>query len=672
MLPSPLIAALLLPPRVGAEDHHLYWGTLHEHSASSRPEYGATPEELYLHMLAEAELDFGAVTDYDWSLVRGPWLDAALAANRFHCPAGRSDCYAELEDEPGFEALAALGDRPFVTLLAYEWNNNAPTPEQPDQDQYGHRNVYWLPVEPEADYPLQPDATCEPGPACLPLVPSGEGDAEDREDWASYHDPCSLFDGLLEAAQASGAQVLTAPHHPALSVTGWQGEAVDGHRHPTSTDPAYSPEACGLDPEDPVSEGLVEIHSVWGSHEHAAMEPIEEPADGLVDPERTVREGLLSLAGPARRLGFLASGDSHHGRPGSDAEPSWLLDPGGEFRSYLFTCAPEADCDLRFGHVGLVATLVPAQGDRDADLTRAAIFEALRARHTIATTGERFELRVSLVVDGQVVGIQGDDLSDTLDLGQAREASLRVAFDLGGDLVDRLDLVVGDAAGGWSERTLDAARGSTQGSIDLPLVSGGLPEPWLPEGLWLVYARVAAEPLGGLQVPLGAEPLLVEQEDGALVSLSPEPGAWQAGDLAAALDAQLEAGGSGLRLGWQEAAPWRFALHGRDGGQPGDVVVHGGDAPALARVLGFRDDQDTRCGATELPCVGAVEVEGGLTQERAWASPLWLTHGRGPGDSAEVRARCDGCASGAGPAAAWLGLLPGLLALLRRRKPIGW
>lgn len=669
LAPASLLA-LLLPSSAGAQAHHLYWGTIHEHSASSRPEYQATPDELYLHMLTRADLDFGAVTDYDWSLVRGTWLDAAVAANRFHCPSGRVGCYDEVEDQPGFEALVALGDRPFVTLLAYEWNNNAPTPEQPAQDQYGHRNVYWLPADPEADYPQQADAACEAGPDCLTLVPSGEGDAEDREDWASYHDPCSLWEGLLGVAEASGAQAITAPHHPALSITGWEGEAVDGRRHPTSTDPAYSPEACGLEVDGPVSEGLVELYSVWGNHEHGALEALEEPADGLVDPERSVREGQLSLAGPARRLGFLASGDSHHGGPGSDAVPSWLLDPEGDFRSYLFSCAPSADCDLRFGHVGLVAVLVPAFGERDDDLTRAGVFEALQARHTVATTGERFALTVSLVVDGESVGIQGDDLSDTVLLSRAAEARLRVDYDLGGHSLQRLDLVVGDASGTWSQLDLEAEAGSPRGAVELPLVLDGEPETWVPEGDWVVYARVAADPSGGLLVPEGAAPLVIEEDGGNAVEIELEPGAWGGDELAAQVDAQLQDAGLGVRLAWEEAEPWRFALHARDGSEPGDVVIRGDDAPLLARLLGFRDDMVTACPAVELPCVAPVEVDGGQVQERAWASPLWLGGEPEPGDSAEPGGGCGGCDAGPGAQNGWVGLGLLLLALARRRGSV--
>jgi uncharacterized protein (TIGR03382 family) len=661
------IVTLLFPSLAAAQDHHLYWGSIHEHSTSSRPDYLATPDELYLTMLAEADLDFGAVTDYDWSLVRGTWLDAAVAANRFHCPSGRAGCYDDVENEPGFEALATLGDRPFVTLLAYEWNNNAPTPEQPGQDQYGHRNVYWMPAEPEGDYPQQADAVCEPGPDCISLVPSGEGESDEREDWASYHEPCRLWEGLLEVAEASGATALTAPHHPALSVTGWQGEAVDGRRHPTSTDPAYSPEACGLDADDPVAEGLVELYSVWGNHEHAALDAIEEPADGLVDPERSVREGLLSLAGPGRRLGFLASGDSHHGRPGSDAVPSWLLDPEGDFHSYQFSCAPEADCELRFGHVGLVAALVPAAGERSEDLTRAGIFEALQARHTVATTGERFTLTVSVIVDGQVVGIQGDDLGGRGLLSHADEARLEIEYDLGEHAVQRLDLAVGDASGSWSERVVEGVEGSARGTADLPLVQGGAPEAWVPEGPWLLYARVAAEPTGGLVVPEGSQPLVLEEDGGAQVALELEPGAWLGGDLAASVDAQLEAAGLGVRLAWEEAEPWRFALHPRDGAEPRDLIVRGADAPQLARLLGFRDDQDSACPAVELPCVAAVEVDGGQVQERAWASPVWLGGDPGLGDSAEPGGGCRGCASGGSSTGPWV-VLFSLVALVRRRE----
>ncbi len=170
-------------------------------------------------MIASSDLDFGAVTDYDWALAGGDWSAVVTAANRMHCPAGADDCYREVRAWEGYEALDLLGDRPFVTLLAWEWNDNSPSPDDPDRPQYGHRNIYaFVEGDSEGAYP-ESEVDCTPGPGCIPLAVSGQGDAPDRDDWQAYYEPCRLWEDLLQASDAwEGLSFLSVPHHPAMAV----------------------------------------------------------------------------------------------------------------------------------------------------------------------------------------------------------------------------------------------------------------------------------------------------------------------------------------------------------------------------------------------------------------------------------------------------------------------
>ncbi len=657
----------------GADEHHLYWGVIHEHSSLSRSRYETTPEDLFLHMVTEAGLDFGAVTDYDWALADGTWPEASLAINRFHCPAGATGCYDEVASWPGYEALATLGDRRFVALLGYEWNNNSPVPEEPDEPQYGHRNVYLLQGDdPEAPY--LSSESCEASAGCIPLVHSGEGEAEDREDWARYFPVCTLWEQLHALSQEpalGGLRFFTVPHHVAMNVTGFDGEDLDGVRRPASTDWSFHPALCeglaGLQDPDAL-EPLVELHSTWGNNERADMDLEEDPIDGLADADRVVREAALAgTAGVAHRLGFVGSGDSHYGYPGHDPHHSYLLLPDGLFRSYQFTCAPEADCEVRFGQTGLVGVRVPSLGEPEEDLTREAIFDGLQARHTVATSGERFALELDLLADGDTVAVQGDDLRGILDLAAIQEASLQLRAETGQHLISQLQLAALGADGQWILRDLAAATGESSWSGAEALVSAGQAAAWLPEGPLLVYARLEAAPVGAIEIPEDAAALVLSTTDGQEASLSAPAGRYTAADLAQALQEQLDLSelADRYQLDWDSEAPRRFAFLPAHGEQE-DLLLETAAAPDLARALGFRDDADSECSHSE-PCLAATEVNGEEIHEQAWASPIWVDRSSAPELVTPPGSRCDCAATTPRQLRVPLALLA-LLGLRRRRR----
>lgn len=160
---------------------------------------------------------------------------------------------------------------------------------------------------------------------------------------------------------------IMVPHHPANRL---------GHRgaNPALWDPDASP--------------VLEIYSEWGLAEHdRAPHPYIRHTEG----GRWTKNTLQWFLAQGHRVGVVASTDDHLGYPGAHGE-------------------------------GLAAVLA-------TELTRDAIFEALRARRTYALTGDRIELRFS--INGRIMG---SELPHTPE----RTIDVEVA---GWDQVDRVELL---------------------------------------------------------------------------------------------------------------------------------------------------------------------------------------------------------------------------------------
>ena len=660
---------LLVLGAAWAGDAHVYWGAIHEHSGLTREAYGFSAEDIYRYMLDDAELDFGAATDHDWALAQGTWGDAKAAVNAFHCPSGATDCYGDVSDSGG-----TLPDRHFVTLLGYEWGNNAwPTHDQPNGPEYGHRNVWFLDAaDPEADYahPADTGEACELGSGCIPMVPSGEDLRADG--WETWHEPCDLWEGLAELLAADpDLRAFTAAHHVALSISGQEGETQFGREKPPATDWRYHPSDCEGVPED--IEPLVELYSVWGSNERASMPAEEDPVDGLADDDRVIREiALGGSRGQRHYLGFYGSGDNHAGNPGHDPGHSFLDRPAGDFLSYKSDCNPGASCGVRFGRTGLVGAVVPATGAKEDQLTREAIYDALVSRRTIATTGERFHLSYDLVTDS-VTGSMGEDLRD-LDLARAVEAKLEIQVDLLDYDIARLQVLLAGSDGLWESVDVEEAEGSSTWSGEVVLVEDGRPMDWVPGGDVVLYVRVAAEAVPAIEVPADTPPVTVTESTGGTTTLSVIPGRYTGAALGEAVESALNLDAD-LDLTYAvtyqaESSPeFHISVAEEEAG------VHFGfaEAPTLGYLMGYRDDVDTPEEGFCNPCEPAVPVAGGELRERAWASPIWVTHSGQvqPGDSGgpdsgpvDEEPPDDGCGCGSAPAAGWA--LLGLLAVWRR------
>lgn len=114
---------------------------------------------------------------------------------------------------------------------------------------------------------------------------------------------------------------------------------------------------------------LMEVYSRWGTSEYF----------GNPDPERIeTRGGFWRDALEAgARMGCIAGSDDHTGTPGLEIP------------------TPTGHPNLRYGHPGMVAVLAP-------ELTRAAVFDALRSRRCYATSGGR--IRLDFRVNGALMG----------------------------------------------------------------------------------------------------------------------------------------------------------------------------------------------------------------------------------------------------------------------------
>jgi len=177
-----------------------------------------------------------------------------------------------------------------------------------------------------------------------------------------------LIDDLRELqAFAKQRGCIMVPHHPSNQL---------GHRgtDPTLIDPAVSP--------------VLEMYSEWGCAEHdRAPYPYKRHTEGGRWTKQTLQHFLES----GYRLGVIASTDDHLGFPGGYRE-------------------------------GLAVV-------KTRELSRDAIFEALRARRSYAVTGDRIDLDFRL--NGALMGQE---------LGPAAERRIEVAVD-GWDQLDRVEVV---------------------------------------------------------------------------------------------------------------------------------------------------------------------------------------------------------------------------------------
>lgn len=155
-------------------------------------------------------------------------------------------------------------------------------------------------------------------------------------------------------AALEGIEAVAIPHHTSNKVMGVDWEA--------GWNPRY--------------EKSVEIHSVWGSSECSE-------ADGNIRPIRVMQgevtgHHVVDALRRGYRLGFVGGGDIHDGRPGDDMHTAQNTDGGG----HKHLLHPQ----------GFTAAMA-------ASLSRENIYDAIKSRHTYATTRSRIYLKADVRLD---------------------------------------------------------------------------------------------------------------------------------------------------------------------------------------------------------------------------------------------------------------------------------
>ena len=159
----------------------------------------------------------------------------------------------------------------------------------------------------------------------------------------------------LRKAGKSGQNTFTIPHHPASKAF-----PVPWNHY------------------DPEFQRCVEVYSTWGNSESPAS-PRQIRASGGASPGHFVQDGLAA----GQRLGFVGASDTHSGRPGYPAHS----------RAYHESDYSHWEQDEYTGGI----TGVFAE-----ELSREALFDAIRNRRCYATTGKR--IIVDFKIDGHWMG----------------------------------------------------------------------------------------------------------------------------------------------------------------------------------------------------------------------------------------------------------------------------
>jgi hypothetical protein len=269
-----------------------------------------------------------------------------------------------------FTRLCALADEfnddgAFVTLPAYEWT------KQPNMG--GHINVYF---EDSAD------AT---------LVDSLAAESRTYE---------QLWARLREWDEAHDSDVVTIPHHPAEAMYPFD-----------FSDVAYDDDLAPL----------VEVYSQWGSSERPARAGNDLPllmGQGEVDEDGHYVQDAHRLG---YKVGMLGSADFHGPYPGHSLIHT---------RPHLPSLREWRQSGLGWGNIwrvwdersypgGLTAFLAP-------ELSRSAIFDALRSRSVYATTQPD-----RILVDFRIDGVDVADQTDAV-VVDAADSEREVTVDVAG------------------------------------------------------------------------------------------------------------------------------------------------------------------------------------------------------------------------------------------------
>lgn len=380
-------------------------------------------------------------------------------------------------------------------------------------------------------------------------------------------DPPDDLKVFQQFARRRGAILI--PHHPANR---------RGHR------------GANLALRDPEVSPVLEMYSEWGNAEHdRAPFPYTRHTEG----GRWTKNTLQYLLAQGHRMGVIASTDDHLGYPGGYRE-------------------------------GLAAV-------KATDLSREAIFDALRNRRTYAVTGDR--IRLDFELNGRMMGQE---------LAYTRERELKVAV-TGWDQVDRVEVLKNNRV---IHRDFPMDRVTSSRSWERPVLIrfeyGWGPWPVLGMGRvadWDINIRIEGGVLEDVQTGFQSGPLdegrrdrIVERTDRSLRVQSFTALRQQFEDISTKSVVLKVKGGPDTRLNISLQAPSRtsLTLSFRELAESGETLFTG-DFPkesAMVHRLVFNehyqtsftvDDRDLGKGVNWY-YVRVVQANGQL----AWSSPIWV------------------------------------------------
>lgn len=315
------------------------WGDPHAHTnfsvdacedpADCGPD-GEAPAEAFFERAALNGLQFAAMTDHAEFLT---WTRLSDGTSL--------DIWATTLD-----LVAAAEGGPVVPIVGYEWTAG----DDDDGLQHGHRTVLFE----------------DPAPCSAWRVGGEEG--RERKDWIgveSYTADDVYVDEAWELAEVLAA----AASEPGCTPTRY----LSFLHHPALSPPA------GIDWTEPygtlADDRLVEIYSEHGSSECA--DPAGEGCDFHLHAEHLDPGGAVQTALQLGwKLGFLAGTDSHDADPGS-------VDNGPSYSAFFYDADGDGladDPQSQYGPGGVTGVYLEGEVDR------AAIFDALSARHTVAAS----------------------------------------------------------------------------------------------------------------------------------------------------------------------------------------------------------------------------------------------------------------------------------------------
>ncbi|MCP4385661.1 MAG: DUF3604 domain-containing protein [Hyphomicrobiales bacterium] len=405
--------------------------------------------EMYSTQVEDAEghndpklVELRSLTDFE---DQEAWFtEYVVANNRSGSPQHTDFYYGDGVLHSGWQVLIDAARRhyepgTFTTIPAFEWS------AAPNGGNM-HRNVHFRDMN-------------------LPDLPFSNIDSSDEE---------KLWDWLA-TQKANGSTVLAIPHNSNAS-KGQMFEAVDNAGNPIDAD--YARTRVKWEPliEMMQIKGNSEVvASLWPADEYADFEnapSISNYSDRTFDKNDFVRwavtKGLdyqRKLGVNPYKLGFMGGTDSHNSLPGDVAEGNYVGSHGGADGSV----ERRRDADIAGWIMGKDSNPGSISGVWATKNTRGAIWDAMNARETFATSGPRIKVRffggadltadpidaVALVEGGYAKGVPMGGTLEGID-GRPTFVVQAMMDPIGANL-DRIQIIKGwvDDAGEPQEKIID-------------------------------------------------------------------------------------------------------------------------------------------------------------------------------------------------------------------------